>query len=84
MLTSTAIGAGDQLPVGWAVLVIVLLSLLIWAILMILIWRLFDTKSVADFLENIERRLMLSGPRRALLDSGLWFQRATPDTVRPG
>jgi hypothetical protein len=34
-------------------LVIVLLSLLLWAILLILLWRLFDTESVADFQENI-------------------------------
>jgi hypothetical protein len=85
MLTSTAIGAGDQLPVGWAVLVIILLSLLLWAIVLILLWRLFDTESVADFRVNIKRRLMLLGdPRLAPLDSGRWFQRATPDAVRPG
>ena len=53
MLTSTAIGAWDRLPVGYAMLVIVLLSLLLWAILLILLWRLFDTESVADFQENI-------------------------------
>ena len=34
-------------------LVIVLLLLLLWAILLILLWRLFDTESVADFQENI-------------------------------
>jgi len=38
MLLSTAIGAWDRLPVGCAVLVIVLLSLLLWAILWILLW----------------------------------------------
>ncbi len=34
-------------------LVIVLLSLLLWAILLILLWQLFDTESAADFQENI-------------------------------
>jgi len=53
MLTSTAIVAWDRLPVGYAVLVIVLLSLLLWAILLILLWRLFATESVPEFQENI-------------------------------
>jgi hypothetical protein len=53
MLTCTAIGAWDRLPVGYAMLVIVLLSLLLWAIMLILLWRLFDTQSVDDFQENI-------------------------------
>jgi hypothetical protein len=48
MLLSTAIGAWDRLPVGCAVLVIVLLSLLLWAILWILLWPLLGTKGVAD------------------------------------
>jgi putative ABC transport system ATP-binding protein len=39
MLTSTAIGAWDSLPVGYAMLVIVLLSLILWAILLTLLWR---------------------------------------------
>src|SRR5260370_18752921 len=53
MHTSISIGAWDRLPVGYAMLVIVLLSLLLWAILLILLWQLFDTESAADFQENI-------------------------------
>jgi hypothetical protein len=53
MHTSIAIGAWDRLPLGYAMLVIVLLSLLLWAILLILLWQLFDTESAADFQENI-------------------------------
>jgi hypothetical protein len=53
MHTSIAIGAWEPLPVGYAMLVIVLLSLLLWAILLILLWQLFDTESAADFQENI-------------------------------
>ena len=59
MLTTTAIGAGDRLPVGRAVLVIVLLSLLLWAILLMPLWRLFDIERVADFRENIKRQLVI-------------------------
>ena len=59
MLTSAAIGAGDRWPVGWALLVAVLLSLLLWAILWILLWRLFGTEGVADFQQNIKRRLVI-------------------------
>jgi len=59
MLVSTAIGAGDRLPVGYAMLVIVLLSLLLWAIALILLWRLFDAERVGDFQESTKRRLML-------------------------
>jgi len=54
MPTSTAIGAWDRLPVGCAVLVIVLLSLLLWAILLILLWRLFVTEGIADIQEDIK------------------------------
>jgi hypothetical protein len=49
----TAIGGWDRLPGGYAMLITVLLSLLLWAILLILLWRLFDTERVADFQENI-------------------------------
>jgi hypothetical protein len=59
MLTSAAIGAGDRWPVGCALLVAVLLSLLLWAILWILLWRLFGTEGVADFQQNIKRRLVI-------------------------
>jgi len=59
MLTSTAIGAGDRLPVGCAVLVIILLSLLLWAILLIPLWQLFDIESVAEFRENIKGQLVI-------------------------
>ena len=54
MLTSTAIAAADRQPVGCAVLVIVLLSLLLWAILLILLWRLFVTEGLSDIQENIK------------------------------
>jgi hypothetical protein len=59
MLTSAAIGAGDRWPVRCALLVAVLLSLLLWAILWILLWRLFATKGVTDFQQNIKRRLVI-------------------------
>ena len=59
MLISTAIGAGDRLPIGCAVLVIVLLSLLLWAISWFLLWRLFGTESVAHFQQNTKRRLVI-------------------------
>ena len=41
------------MPAGYAILVIVLLSLLLWAILLMLRWRLFDTESFANFQENL-------------------------------
>ena len=44
MLTSAASGAGDGWPVGCAVLVAVLLSLLLWAMLLVLLWQLFSTE----------------------------------------
>jgi hypothetical protein len=53
MLTSAAIGACDRLPVGCAVLGVVLLSLLLWAILLILLWQLFGTQSVGDFQKTL-------------------------------
>ncbi len=40
-------------------LVLVLLSLLLWAMLLILLWQLFGTERVADFQENTKRRLLL-------------------------
>ena len=52
-LAPDEIGAGDRLPAGCEVLVIVLLSLLLWAILLILLGRSFDTESVADFRETL-------------------------------
>ena len=60
MLTATAMGAWDRLPAGCAVLVIVLLSFLLWAILGILFWRLFGTERVADFQQDIKRHALVS------------------------
>jgi len=59
MPTSTAIGAWDRLPVGCAVLVIVLLSLLLWAISWFLLWRLFGTEEVAHLTPSYLLRVRL-------------------------
>jgi hypothetical protein len=69
MITSAAIGAGDRWPVGCALLVAVLLSLLLGAILWILLWRLFGTEGVADFQQNIKRRLVIR-PCFSAIDNG--------------
>ena len=58
MRTSAAIGAGDRWHVGCVVLVVVLLSLLLWAMLMILLWRLFVTEGIADIQEDIKSGLV--------------------------
>jgi hypothetical protein len=67
MATWTAVGAWDTLPVGCAVLVIVLLSLLSWAISWFLLSRLFGTEEVAhltpSYLQRV--RLRVSGIRFA-------------------
>jgi hypothetical protein len=57
-------GAGDRLPVGCAVLVIIALSLLLWAILLILLLRLFD--AVADYRGNMKRRAVIPSCRSAI------------------
>jgi hypothetical protein len=50
----TAIGAQVEGPIGCAVLVAILLSLLLWAILLILLWRLFGTEGGTDFQETLK------------------------------
>ena len=50
----TAIGVQVEGPIGCAVLVAILLSLLLWAILLILLWRLFGTEGGTDFQETLK------------------------------
>jgi len=82
MLTSTAqlvldhVDAGDRLPVGCAVLVAILLSLLLWAILAILLWRLFDAQSFIDFRQNIKRRLVIRSCFSAIYRGRRWIAAA--------
>jgi hypothetical protein len=54
VLTPANVGAGDRLPVGCAVLVIVALSLLLWVILLIPLLWLFH--GIADVRGTTSRR----------------------------
>jgi hypothetical protein len=66
VLAADQIGTAERLPVGYAVLVIVVLILLLWAILLILLWG----SSRTEGLSNIRRWLPtrpLGDPQRARL-----------------
>lgn len=68
------VGAWDRLPIGWAVLIIVGLSLLGWAILLTLLLRLLHgVTAYADARENKKHRPVIrSSARRSAMDTAYW------------
>src|SRR5437879_3776096 len=49
----------DRLPVGCAVLLVIPVSLLLWAVVWLLLWRLFGTGRAVDFQQNLRRRFVI-------------------------
>jgi hypothetical protein len=61
VLAADQIGTAERLPVGYAVLVIVVLILLLWAILLILLWGSSRTEGLSNIRRWLQTRPIHSG-----------------------